>query len=72
MGYMGHITRVSNTIVEFAKRNQQLDDYMKANEQWMEFIGEALKLENEQSFNEQMVSRCKLDSRNTPLEVFEH
>jgi len=48
LGFMGHLTRVSNTIVEFAKRNQQLDDYMNGNAKWMEFIGEALKLENEQ------------------------
>mmetsp|Transcript_19327 Transcript_19327/g.30654 ORF Transcript_19327/g.30654 Transcript_19327/m.30654 type:complete len:1174 (+) Transcript_19327:224-3745(+) len=48
LGYMGHITRVSNTIVEFAKRNSQLEQYMHGNEQWMKFIGDDLKLENEQ------------------------
>ena len=48
LGYMGHITRVSNTIVEFAKRNEQLRNYMEENEQWMKFIGDDLKLENEQ------------------------
>merc|ERR1712228_1083047 len=48
LGYMGHITRVSNTIVEFAKRNAQLEGYMEANEDWMKFIGDDLKLENEQ------------------------
>merc|ERR1711920_1152453 len=48
LGYMGHITRVSNTIVEFAKRNVQLEGYMESNEDWMKFIGDDLKLENEQ------------------------
>eukprot|EP01083_Nonionella_stella_P065309 171006_1 len=48
LGYMGHITRVSNTIVEFAKRNQQLLDYMESNKEWMKFIADDLKLENEQ------------------------
>merc|ERR1712048_839655 len=48
LGYMGHITRVSNTIVEFAKRNAQLEGYMESNADWMKFIGDDLKLENEQ------------------------
>jgi len=48
LGYMGHITRVSNTIVEFAKRNVQLEGYMEANQKWIKFIGDDLKLENEQ------------------------
>merc|ERR1712228_525467 len=48
LGYMGHITRVSNTIVEFAKRNDQLMVYMNANDGWIKFIADELKLENEQ------------------------
>jgi len=48
LGYMGHITRVSNTIVEFAKHNAQLDEYMQQNAKWLAFINEELKLENEQ------------------------
>jgi len=48
LGYMGHITRVSNTIVEFAKHNVQLDAYMQGNAEWLSFIHEELKLENEQ------------------------
>lgn len=47
LGFMGHLTRVSNTIVEFAKRDKQLEDYMNENAKWMEFIEGDLKLENE-------------------------
>eukprot|EP00487_Bulimina_marginata_P006950 TRINITY_DN271_c0_g1_i2.p1 TRINITY_DN271_c0_g1~~TRINITY_DN271_c0_g1_i2.p1 ORF type:complete len:118 (+),score=18.79 TRINITY_DN271_c0_g1_i2:519-872(+) len=45
---MGHITRVSNTIVEFAKRSEQLEGYMEGSSNWMKFIADDLKLENEQ------------------------
>ena len=47
LGFMGHLTRISNTIVEFAKRSKQLNDYMISNNKWINFIENDLRLENE-------------------------
>ncbi|KAL0723710.1 hypothetical protein Bca4012_038309 [Brassica carinata] len=46
VGYIGHITRISNKICQFSSSNDQLKGYLQENSEWNEWQGSVLQERN--------------------------
>jgi len=46
-GYMGHIIRMSNELIRYGNIEDNIDRYLKSNEQWSQFVNTTLRKQNE-------------------------
>jgi len=46
-GYMGHIIRISNELIRYGNIEDNIDRYLKSNEQWSQFVNTTLRKQNE-------------------------